>query len=254
MIYNLCQAKGKYIALCEGDDYWTDPLKLQKQVDFLEKNEDYSICFHKMKTWDENKKLFITHLNQIIPPPDTSTIELLASMNYMHTPSVIFRKNFNELPLFFQESPVGDYVLHILNAQYGKIKYLNTEMGVYRKHTNGIWSCINDIEKYTKWIHVLNLLLKNINFSSNIREILEKQLFESFKLMIHCYENENDFDTIHKISTENPTLLLKFNLELLQELENMKTNSDIVLQRVKMITLIKATIKSIKKAFINKFI
>ena len=44
--YNIPRAQGKYLALCEGDDYWTDPLKLQKQVDFLENNSHYSFCFH----------------------------------------------------------------------------------------------------------------------------------------------------------------------------------------------------------------
>ena len=54
---------GKYIALCEGDDYWTDPHKLQKQVDFLEANEDYAICFHPVKIWKDDKIVddFITH-------------------------------------------------------------------------------------------------------------------------------------------------------------------------------------------------
>jgi glycosyltransferase involved in cell wall biosynthesis len=53
-VYNLKHSNGKYIALCEGDDYWTDPNKLQKQVDFLEANPDYSLCYHKMSNLFEN--------------------------------------------------------------------------------------------------------------------------------------------------------------------------------------------------------
>ena len=55
-IWSLKQAKGKYLAICEGDDYWTDPYKLQKQVDFLEKNNDFSICFTDYKVLYENTK------------------------------------------------------------------------------------------------------------------------------------------------------------------------------------------------------
>jgi glycosyltransferase involved in cell wall biosynthesis len=54
------RARGKYIALCEGDDYWTDPLKLQKQVDFLEEYTEYNICFHNVKVYIENENRFVT--------------------------------------------------------------------------------------------------------------------------------------------------------------------------------------------------
>ena len=131
-------AEGKYIALCEGDDYWTDPYKLQKQVDFLEANEEYSICFHPVKIWKENEKElvddFITR-----EVPETTTILDLAEGNYMHTPSVVFRNNQDVFDEFqkLENLPVGDYVLHMLNAKYGKIKKLPEIMGVYRLHDGG---------------------------------------------------------------------------------------------------------------------
>src|SRR5690606_559849 len=98
-------ARGNYIALCEGDDYWTDPLKLQKQVDFLEVNLDYSICFHNVKIYNQEGKTFqkdtITR-----DVNETTGEEELAKGNYIHTPSVVLRNDFN-IPLWFNKVSMG---------------------------------------------------------------------------------------------------------------------------------------------------
>ena len=134
------RAKGKYIAHCEGDDYWTDPLKLQKQVSFLEANPDYSMCFHSVKIWKaSDKKLVIDDITRDVP--DTTDIYELAKGNYIQTPSVVYRFGLiKEFPPQMNKTPVQDYFLHMLNAQYGKIKKLNEVMAVYRVHSGGIWS------------------------------------------------------------------------------------------------------------------
>lgn len=169
--YNFPRARGKYIALCEGDDYWTDPFKLQKQVDFLEANPDFSICFHPVEIL-ENGEIYPDDLKKVA---DETTILDLAKGNYIHTPSVVFRNLpecwGNDL---IKKSPVGDYALHMLNARHGKIKKLAETMAVYRKGV-GIWSSQQKTAIYKKWIVVLTYLIDEFKDLPSVKQELLKQ-------------------------------------------------------------------------------
>ena len=155
------QAQGKYIALCEGDDYWTDPNKLQKQVDFLEENPDFSICFHKVQILEDGelKDDYITKS----PANPVSTIDDLAWGNYIHTCSCVF-KNLGAgiLGPSFTQSPLGDYYLHMMNAQHGKIYELNSIMAVYRAHSASLWSSLNRYEKFSRTIKAAKCILEDL--------------------------------------------------------------------------------------------
>ena len=134
--YSNCS--GKYIANCEGDDYWTDPYKLQKQVDFLEANPDYVLSFHKVKILQPNGELVEDFITKV--PENYETQETLARLgNYIHTPSVVFRNIIKEFPSEFSLTPIGDYFLYMLLSEHGKLKYSEEEMAVYREGV-GIWS------------------------------------------------------------------------------------------------------------------
>jgi glycosyltransferase involved in cell wall biosynthesis len=170
-IFLMEQAKGVYCALCEGDDYWTDNYKLQKQVNFLDENLDYSICFHNVQILTIDG---IKTENPIIAF-ETSTIKDLARGNYIHTPSVMYRNHLiPKLPDYFKNAPVGDYFLHMLNAKYGKIKYIDENMAVYRVHETSYWSSKKQSERELIWIG----FLKNIqeNFSPEIQILIKHQI------------------------------------------------------------------------------
>ena len=130
------KAKGKYIALCEGDDYWTNPEKLQNQVDFLEKNKDYALCFHSVKvTFENNSKPDSVYPDR--KKTSEFTVDKLLRGNYIQTNSVMYRRqNYKNLP--FDVMP-GDWYLHLYHAQFGKIDFINKVMGVYRRHEEGLW-------------------------------------------------------------------------------------------------------------------
>ena len=187
-VNNLTHAKGKYIALCEGDDYWTDPNKLQKQVDFLEKNEDYSICFHAAMRL-VNDALVKDTLNE--KQPETTTIIDLCKNNFIHTASCVFRNNlFSELPGNFNKSPAGDYFLHLLNAQYGKIKFFNETMSVYRIHENGIWSSKSYEEQQEGSCKVFEVLIDY--FDGDIKSSLLSSYIELHQSILKKYKAKND--------------------------------------------------------------
>lgn len=156
-IRTLKACKGKYIALCEGDDYWTDPLKLQKQVDFLEKNEDYIICFHNVDIWKEkSKELIKDYITKDVN--ETTSVEDLAQENYIHTPSVVLRNFQIEFPNWFSKVPYGDYALYSLNALKGKIYKLNETMAVYRVHDKGLMKKLKNLSLKDKTSFNLNII------------------------------------------------------------------------------------------------
>ncbi len=179
--YQFPRAKGKYIAMCEGDDYWTDPLKLQKQVDFLEANEEYSMCFHPVKIWKEGE-LIEDYITREVP--ETTTIFDLAEGNYIHTPSAVFRKNQEVIEDFTNmNAAVGDYVLHMLNARYGMIKKLPNFMAVYRVHGGGVYSGEKYGRKQVNWSLLLVNLMPyfNENVSDRLRDTFLRTIGHTLK-------------------------------------------------------------------------
>ena len=162
--------KGKYIAMCEGDDYWTDPLKLQKQVDFLEQNNDHVLCFHKVKILKTDGEIVDDFITKI--PENYQLRKTLAeNNNYIHTPSVLFRNIIkDELNATeFQKSPIGDYFLYLMITKYGKIGYINEEMAVYR-YGVGVFSALDHFQ-HLKTNLILFTNLYSYETESEIKEI-----------------------------------------------------------------------------------
>ncbi len=172
--YNIVEnCTGKYIALLDGDDYWTDPLKLQKQVDFLEKNEDFSICFHNMHILNESNSNSVELTNDKNQASVSNIFDLATKGNFIFTASAVFRKPVEELPNWLDQLSIGDYPLHLYNAQFGNIKYLDEVMGVYRVHEGGIWGVFSKEKLYERWIPMLSILENK--FSEEVNEKIQIQ-------------------------------------------------------------------------------
>jgi glycosyltransferase involved in cell wall biosynthesis len=145
LLYNFFKAKGKYIAICEGDDYWTDPLKLQKQVDFMEENEECSLCYHPAETTyeDNSRKDTIFKPTGIIKPKKFNLSEFIKSDGLgITTASMVFRFDIiKNLPDWLLEAPYGDASLKLLCGYNGLFGYIGAKpMSLHRRAVPGSWS------------------------------------------------------------------------------------------------------------------
>ena len=142
--FNRMSARGKYIALCEGDDYWTDPNKLQRQVEFLEKNPQYVVTYHDAQIIDENGHLLQDSKMLEEFKRDLSEEELQRGA-WILTLTMVFRNVVKEFPQEYYRVKNGDTFFINLLAQYGMGKYMpEIKKAVYRKHAQSVWSSLDE--------------------------------------------------------------------------------------------------------------
>lgn len=193
----LTKASGDYIALCDGDDYWTDENKLQKQIDFLEENEDYSLIFHNVLEVDKNGLELIEKWINLKNTEETYTIKELSKGNIIPTVSVVYRnRTFDELD-WLDCSPAGDYPMHMYNASNGLIKYLPETMACYRVGV-GVWGASSELDKALNTIYLITLMLRKMNFEVEINENFKSQISNQKKVIKNIFYK----DFIHELNYE----------------------------------------------------
>ncbi len=134
----LSRARGTYIALCEGDDYWIDPLKLSRQVAFLDRHPETAVCFHPVRTIWEDGRVEEEDFPPVVWRDDLS-LDTLIRRNFIQTNSVVYRRlpHYRGIPA--DVMPLDHYLM-VRHAFSGKIAMLPETMAVYRRHSQGMWN------------------------------------------------------------------------------------------------------------------
>jgi glycosyltransferase involved in cell wall biosynthesis len=166
----LAACRGKYIAMCEGDDYWTDPQKLQKQVAVLEAEPEVSFCFHDVLVVQDGgggQYPFYTDLPQRTGqhprPPGRIELKDILPKNFIATGSVMARQSsMLPLPSWIAELPAGDWGLFIHLLHSGCGVYLDQIMGVYRLHPGSMWSSRDPLDIHALWIRELRVVMQSL--------------------------------------------------------------------------------------------
>ncbi len=174
----LTNCTGRYIALCDGDDYWTDPLKLQKQVNFMEHNMHFSICCHEVKIIDDNGVEVPSDLLKALSEDVKATKDLFYG-NFIPTPSCLYRNHGPvTFPKWLKRVNILDWYLHFQNSKGGKIKILAERMAVYRKHSTSTWSPLKEEIKLKQSIVFINEINREFDykFDTDARRTIANQL------------------------------------------------------------------------------
>lgn len=217
--------RGKYVAMCEGDDYWTDPLKLQKQVDFLESHPEYVMCSHRHNTFIQKSGNFKD--NECFGETDYDLKTLINGESHFQTLTILYRRSALNIADYNKHKMRIDIVLiYELLKNGGKGHCFSERMGVYRYQPGGIWSAVstdkrldlcvsavvdiydcersNDAAKYLMmqfanpmsrkwmwkrrrmWIKISRILCKHFGLKYTISILLNKLLFNRYLSIEKC--------------------------------------------------------------------
>lgn len=150
----LQSSQGRYLATLDGDDYWTDPSKLRRQYEALEAQPEVTVCFHGVRALHAEDDRELYRLPG--PPEPLLTVEDICRNNYIHTNACFFRNVLGEdLEAWLKELPFQDWALHIYLARFGKVRYLDEVMSVWRVHPSGNWNGVAAEKQVADVVRVL---------------------------------------------------------------------------------------------------
>jgi glycosyltransferase involved in cell wall biosynthesis len=174
-------SKAKYIAYLEGDDYWADPLKLQKQVDFLESNPSFSMCFHNVDVVNGEDDTFVRSLIEEKNQRNRSSYELVRGC-LIHPNSVVYRNTITFPPETIKAIN-GDTFLFALLAEHGDAGFINDiKPSIYRVHQGGIWSAKSLLRRNKDALDSLNLIKRNV--SNKFSKVINLRILRIYKQIL----------------------------------------------------------------------
>ncbi|MBK2267748.1 glycosyltransferase family 2 protein [Francisella philomiragia] len=247
-------SKGKYIALCEGDDYWTDPHKLQKQVDFLEANPEFMGCAHATRFLRDGQIAELA--SNADPDKSIYLFEEYVGLHYFHTSSWVYRYDkYKEKVNEYLKLNNGDNYLSYVFLTFGPIKYLDQEMSVYRVNDKGVWSSqkhednnienilslIKNIEIFDKYeqhlsdVMLYNLMVCNHERVSNaiVSNCSNKNIEKILKMIIDSYSSQqSNLDNAYKNNEELQVSIVKLQESIMESITESNRYIKILEDRV----------------------
>ena len=204
----------KYVAFCEGDDYWIDSNKLQLQVDYLDLHPDYSLCAH-AANYVQNGIILKNDIRSELECDLDMQDLILKGGDYLSTESLVFRYDKNApVPLFRIIAEVGDYPLVLHMGSIGNVHYFPQIMGVYRYRTPGSWTdrhqsrgnsmypyfknevqWLEEFNKETKYKYNTIIKFRIIYFAKQLmyRGDIDKKTYLSFLKFINVFKLKKEY-------------------------------------------------------------
>lgn len=224
-----CQ--GSLIALCEGDDYWTDPLKLQKQVDFLENNKDYSVCWTKFNKVDSFGKVVEKDLPMFNQLQADVTVDNFFENYRTWTLTCVFKASVLDKYNLLKFKYLKDNTIFFASINDSKGKVLDFNSGCYRIHESGVWSSSSNLNRYLNDFHNYNEIKNKIVYSHSLDYIVKRNLIDAVRNLIgseNCKAvsinifNSIFFSALTQLSFSNKMRFLKWYLIKLLNIDKKK--------------------------------
>ncbi len=181
----LPRCRGKYVALCEGDDYWIDPLKLQKQVNLLEQRSDYAMCFTNSSIVDENSQIVRASRLEKERRRDLSQRDVVSGL-VPPTNTIMMRNIIQDAYATFPNIVNGDILISALLAEHGQAGYIGDVTACYRIHPQGLWSSQSLKFQMVHYLRTYLVLLDR--FKDKYEDILLQAIGSGYENLLACYQ------------------------------------------------------------------